>query len=165
MEASRLNEQIIKAIRTIAEQAINKAGFDKTRNGQILKQNKNNTYKVKIDGIDYDNIPSYGDQTFIKGDVVKICIPNNQPSQMYIIPMGGDGGTPPPTPTESDKTFVYEQQTTFDSWRVVHNLGKYPSVSIVSYSGNEVVGDVQYINENECILTFSVGVNGKAYFN
>ena len=67
--------------------------------------------------------------------------------------------------TSSDKTFIYPQSAPSDTWMVTHNLNKYPSVSIVDSADTVVYGDVNYINENELIITFTSEFSGKAFLN
>jgi hypothetical protein len=62
-------------------------------------------------------------------------------------------------------TYVYTQGTPSASWSVLHNMNKYPSVTIIDSSGNEVVGEVTYNTLNACTITFSSGFSGTAYFN
>ena len=77
---------IISSIKTIAESLIAKAGFDKTRTGSIVGRNEiTNTYSVKIDGHIYNNVRTVNDFTYNVGDTVKVSIPCNQASQMYIM--------------------------------------------------------------------------------
>jgi hypothetical protein len=77
---------IISSIKTIAESLIAKAGFDKTRTGNIVGRNEiTNTYSVKIDGHVYNNVRTVNDFTYNVGDTVKVSIPCNQASQMYIM--------------------------------------------------------------------------------
>lgn len=64
-----------------------------------------------------------------------------------------------------DKHFVYNQIAALATWNVTHNLDKYPSVSIVDSGNNWVVGDVEYINENQLTITFNSAFSGKAYLN
>ena len=65
----------------------------------------------------------------------------------------------------SAQTYVYEQSVAASSWTIQHNLGRYPAVTVVDTAGTEVVGDVQYINENQIILNFRVTFSGTAYLN
>ena len=75
----------VQSIKTIAESLIQKAGFDKTRSGKIVGVNTlTNTYSVRIDGYTYNNVRVVDDSTYNVGDTVKVNIPCNQPSQMYI---------------------------------------------------------------------------------
>lgn len=62
-------------------------------------------------------------------------------------------------------TFTFTQVTPADTWTIVHNLGKYPSVTIVDNSGNVIDGSVTYTNANQIICEFSPAFSGKAYLN
>lgn len=73
---------------------------------------------------------------------------------------GGGGGSVSSTPS-----FTYTQGSASDEWTIEHNLGKYPSVTIVDSGGNVVVGDVQYLSTNEISISFAGAFSGKAYLN
>lgn len=80
-----MNNAFVQSMKTIAESVIHKAGFDKTRSGKIVAKNQlTNTYGVKIDGNVYNNVRVANDATYNVGDTVKVNMPCNQPSQMYI---------------------------------------------------------------------------------
>lgn len=70
-----------------------------------------------------------------------------------------------PPPPVGDKTYVHDQQTASLTWVVDHNLGKYPSVTVVDTSGNEFTSDVFYNSLNQLTITHSVAFSGKAYCN
>ena len=75
----------IKSIQTIAKSLVDNAGYDKTRSGQIVGVNSiTNTYSVKIDGQIYPNVRTVNDLTYNIHDIVKVVIPCNQATQMYI---------------------------------------------------------------------------------
>ena len=77
--------QIIQSIKTIAQSLVDNAGYDKTRGGLIVGVNTiTNTYSVKVDGITYPIVRAVDDATYNIGDVVKVIIPCNQATQMYI---------------------------------------------------------------------------------
>lgn len=65
----------------------------------------------------------------------------------------------------SDLTYVYKQLSPAASWTITHNLGKYPSVSVADSAGNTVIGEVNYVNENSLVVTFSAQFAGVAYLN
>lgn len=67
--------------------------------------------------------------------------------------------------TEGDKHYVYIQRSASDSWDIVHNLNKYPSVTVVDSANNIVVGEVNYISLNEVIIKFIGTFSGKAFLN
>ena len=68
-------------------------------------------------------------------------------------------------PITGDKNFVYEQATPSDVWRVLHNLNKRPSITVVDSAENVVVGAYEYLDNNRVILKFNSAFIGKAYFN
>ena len=77
--------QIIQSIKTIAQSLVDNAGYDKTRGGFIVGVNTvTNTYSVKVDGVTYPIVRAVDDATYHIGDVVKVVIPCNQATQMYI---------------------------------------------------------------------------------
>lgn len=81
----KINDALTRTITTIVEGLIKKAGFNRTRSGQIVGINpQTNTYSVRIDGQIYPNVPVNGNGSFKVGDITKVYIPNNQPSQMYM---------------------------------------------------------------------------------
>lgn len=64
-----------------------------------------------------------------------------------------------------DKNYFYTQNIASDTWVIRHNLNKYPSVTVVSSSGDEVLGDVHYDDVNQVTLTFKGAFKGKATLN
>ena len=81
-----INDTLLQTIKTLIQQEIKNAPFDKTRQALILLNNSDGTYKIRLDGNEYDNIPSYPSSTSILvGSVVKVIIPNNQYSQMFLL--------------------------------------------------------------------------------
>jgi hypothetical protein len=65
----------------------------------------------------------------------------------------------------SDKSYVHIQKTASESWDIVHNLNKYPSITIVDSANNIVVGDIIYKNLNEVNVKFIGVFSGKAFLN
>ena len=64
-----------------------------------------------------------------------------------------------------DAFFPFVQTVASATWVVVHNLGKFPSVSVVDSSGHLVVGDVQHNSNNSLTIRFSAAFAGTAYLN
>ena len=79
-----MSNSFIESIKTMINTKIENAGYDKTRNGQIVKVNNDNTYSVQIGGWTYPNVMTVDDIVYNLYDVVKVVIPCNQPSQMFI---------------------------------------------------------------------------------
>lgn len=67
--------------------------------------------------------------------------------------------------TAQDRNFVFTQAIPADVWVVNHNLGKFPSVTVVDSDGQRVIGGEQHISVNQVVLSFSAGFSGKAYCN
>ena len=64
-----------------------------------------------------------------------------------------------------DKNFVYTQLVASAVWNVQHNLDKLPSVSIVNDDNVQVFASVEYVDNNNLIITFTAPFSGKAYMN
>lgn len=54
------------------------------------------------------------------------------------------------------KPIKYELNEEKTTWNIKHDLNKYPSVTVTDSNGNTVVPDVQYIDANNILITFSV---------
>lgn len=61
--------------------------------------------------------------------------------------------------------YVHTQSTASAIWTINHNLGKYPSVTIVDSAKNEVFGDVEYTSVNSVKLNFTAAFSGQAFLN
>lgn len=62
-------------------------------------------------------------------------------------------------------TFTHIQIAPSKIWSINHNLNKRPSVTIVDSAGSVVIGDVQYIDDNNIKITFSSAFSGNVYLN
>lgn len=101
------------------------------------------------------------------GDTVNVSVSQQTASGVSVVkqPTGavsitgviGGGG---------DANYVHTQGSPSATWNIQHNLGKKPSVVVVSSLDNIVHGDVQYVDNNNVTITFESGAfSGKAYFN
>ena len=64
-----------------------------------------------------------------------------------------------------DKNYVHEQTISSNEWVIIHNLNKYPAVTIIDSAGDEVVGEVKYDSTNQITITFVSAFKGKATLN
>ena len=82
-------------------------------------------------------------------------------------PMGPQGpkGDPGPMGPPGDTHYTHIQAVASDTWVIDHNLGKYPSVSVVDSANDEVEGSVNHVNPMRVILVFSAPFSGKAFLN
>jgi hypothetical protein len=65
----------------------------------------------------------------------------------------------------NNDTFTHTQLSSQSTWVVKHNLNKMPSVTIVDSADNVVIGEVEYIDSNNIIISFSGAFSGCAYIN
>lgn len=66
---------------------------------------------------------------------------------------------------EGDLNFTYTQTSPSAEWTITHNLGKFPSVSVTDSGGSKWQTEVEYVDENTCVVRFSAAFSGKAYLN
>lgn len=66
---------------------------------------------------------------------------------------------------DTDKHYAHTQSVASATWSVNHNLGKYPSVTVVLSTGQKGYGDVTYVDENNLTISFKGAESGKAYMN
>ena len=64
-----------------------------------------------------------------------------------------------------DLHFTYVQGVPSTSWNIQHNLGKFPSITVIDSAGTVVTGQYTYNNINNVTLTFSALFAGTAYLN
>lgn len=65
----------------------------------------------------------------------------------------------------SAKTTSFTQTTPSATWTIVHNLGRFPSVTVVDSAGSEIHGAVLYVDSNNVTISFSAATAGSAYLN
>ena len=64
-----------------------------------------------------------------------------------------------------DKNYKHTQIQASKTWNINHNLKKIPSVTVIDSGGNEVIGDVKHLSENELTISFSYEFSGSAILN
>ena len=80
-----VSKLIQDAIKTICEQAVSGAPYDKTRGGVIRGEGSvPNTYNVQVDGVVYTNVKTTGGISPNINDTVTVIFPTNNSSQMVI---------------------------------------------------------------------------------
>lgn len=70
-----------------------------------------------------------------------------------------------PDPEASGSAHTHTQGVSADSWTIQHNMGKYPSVTVVDSAGTQVNGIVEYSSENTVKVSFTAPFSGTAYLN
>ncbi len=69
------------------------------------------------------------------------------------------------TEDEKDLHLVYIQSSAATVWTIQHNLGKNPSVRIEDATGADIVGLIDYVDNNNLVITFEIAIEGTAYLN
>jgi len=62
-------------------------------------------------------------------------------------------------------TYTHDQSIPSATWTIAHNLGRYPSVTVVTSAGDTVLGSVRYDSADQITLTFAGAFAGKAHLN
>ena len=79
------NNSFLQAIKILIKESVNSAPYNRTKQAMIVSNNGDNTYDIRFDGKLYTNIISYPNTRSLPlKHIVKVIIPNNQASQMYI---------------------------------------------------------------------------------
>ena len=73
-------------------------------------------------------------------------------------PGGGAGG--------SDASFIYDGTgAPSTTWTVIHNLGKFPAVTVVDTGNSVIIPNIHYDSVNQVTITFANATSGKAYLS
>jgi len=82
--------------------------------------------------------------------------------------VSGTGGSGPGgdiTVIINTSTFIFTQAVAATVWNINHSLCKFPSVTVVDTGDTVVVGQVEYIDNENVRVTFNSAFSGKAYLN
>lgn len=149
---------------------------------------KTNTCVMSING--KNNTVQYYGAIPVIGNIYRVFVPNGNMSNGFVI-VPGDVDKPTETGDYnnlmnlpsindvelkgnktaaeigiiSDRTFVYEQSTDAATWRIPHNMDKYPAVTVKDADGDIAIGELDYIDVNNVKITFSTPISGTAYLN
>tara|TARA_R110001583_G_scaffold186373_1_gene347077 strand:+ start:523 stop:780 length:258 start_codon:yes stop_codon:yes gene_type:complete len=70
----------------------------------------------------------------------------------------------------SNVTYTFSQSSAANTWTITHNLGRFPSVTVVDSANTIINGSVTYNSVNQLTVTFfsegaGLAISGKAYLN
>ena len=156
---------------------------EKIANSLATNYNETSTYEVGDFVVYKENV--YKCKTFItqgevfdidKWEYVCIYVPTsidsgdynlltNKPSINGVVLTGNKTSEDLGIISGDDLHYTHSQEVPSNTWTITHNLGKYPSITVVSDIGIEVVGDYEYVDLNNVVLTFNGIFSGKAYLN
>lgn len=83
-------DSLLDGIKHLISESLEAAPFDRVKNGKVLYKNDDGTYGVLIEERVYTAIALF-DSGFIPGSVVKVLIPQNNYSDVFIINTCGSG--------------------------------------------------------------------------
>lgn len=133
-------------------------------------ENTNEVLEVEVndDPYEIDVIEEEGEEVAVEENSERVYfkdynILDNKPSLNHVTLEGdkslGDLGI------VNDKNYIHLQNTASNTWTINHNLNKYPAITVVDSAGNEVVGDIEYIDANNLRIIFRGAFKGKATLN
>ena len=61
--------------------------------------------------------------------------------------------------------YTYVQNSPAILWRIVHNLNFYPNITVIDSGGSQIEGEVNYLDSNSLVLTFTSAFSGHAYLS
>jgi hypothetical protein len=78
---------------------------------------------------------------------------------------GAPGPPGPPGPEGQQTTYTFTQLAPVHLWDIVHNLNRYPSVTVIDSGGSEILPTIIYLDDDHIQLSFDNITSGKAYLN
>ena len=130
---------------------------------------------IVVDNITTDIIEiSDGDVIVVTDEVVTIIeegiqgpegIPGPQGLQGIQGPKGDRGEQGLPGSGSAQETYEHVQSVASAQWIIDHNLNRFPSVTVVTSSGDEVDCGVRYDSANRITILSNSAFGGKAYLN
>lgn len=97
----------------------------------------------------------YGDTLGVEGEPG----PKGDPGEPG--PAGPEGPAGPP----GGASYIHDQIAVADQWVIEHNLGRYPSVTVVDSGDTVVFPDVHYDSANQVTIMFGSSTSGKVYLS
>ena len=153
-----------KAFTSITTVIVSKFAFGDTNTSENILLNM---VGQEVTITDIDNPNNFGAYTLDSATVL------SSDSNFYTLALFNTGGAGNivyeqfyvMTSKKGDLSFVHEQTNASNTWVVNHNLGKKPSVTIVTTTDTTVIGEITYNNENKLTINLSSANSGKAYLN
>jgi hypothetical protein len=74
-------------------------------------------------------------------------------------------GPPGSGAAAGDKTYLHVQGVADTVWTITHSLGKYPAVTALDSTREQIEGEVDYVDLNTVTVTFAGALSGSATLN
>lgn len=150
--ASEIVNALLDGIHYLIEKAINNAPYDKVKNAKITSSHANGAYDVLVDDKTY-TLKTLGNSQLNIGDIVKVLIPQNNYSDMFILNTGEGGGGSIDTepPIQIKELWVGDASTTGVNLDLSDNLDNYPIL---------IMG-TGYVGQNNYAISISLAYAGQ----
>tara|TARA_R100000951_G_scaffold52254_2_gene43966 strand:+ start:1341 stop:2024 length:684 start_codon:yes stop_codon:yes gene_type:complete len=153
-----------KTFTSITSVIVSKFAFGETNTAENILLNM---VGQEITITDIDNPNNFGAYTL---DSATVLSSDNNFYTLALFNTGGAGNIVfeqfyVMTSKKGDLSFVYTQTNASNEWVITHNLGKRPSVTIVTTTDTTVIGEVTYNNDNKLTINLTSANSGKAYLN
>lgn len=129
--------------------------------------NVRGVYSDAIDYVENDLVEFNGSAYFCTEPTTQGQSPGTNPEKWALFVSKGNKGDKgdkgEPGPPGMSYSYEHVQIMPSTVWTVSHNMSKYPGVTIVDSAGTKVIGDIQYVDQNTCLLQFTTAFSGKAY--
>ena len=98
-----------------------------------------------------------GQQVFVESNQTLYILKGTTNADWEEVGAGGNAS--------GDKSFEFSPTSPELMWVVQHDLGKYPSVTVLNTSNEVVECYVNHTDKNKAVLTFNIAFEGTAIFN
>lgn len=118
-------------------------------------KNLRGSYRICTTLIERNSIPTdnlkFGMQVFVQEDEKKYILESDLITWTEVV------NVPP--------EHMHNQIIGAAIWNINHNLNKFPTVTVTDSGNNVIVGDIQYVDSNNVIVSFTGSFSGKAYLS
>lgn len=100
------------------------------------------------------------DTVVVTDDVTQVIVTDSGATVIAVAQQGVRGPQGPSGDLNFKQNFTNQSSVT-----VAHTLGKFPSVTVIDSSEDEVIGDVRYIDLNTLTVSFAASFSGSVLCN
>ncbi len=105
-------------------------------------------------------------EVVVLGDEQQTVIREEVPvTEVLAVALQGPPGPQGPPGGGAGATYTHIQTLPSSVWTVAHNLGRYPSITVVDNLGAALIADVRYLDDAIAQISHSVPLIGRAYCN
>ncbi|KZK31513.1 hypothetical protein A4F85_01895 [Delftia sp. GW456-R20] len=95
----------------------------------------------------------------------EILVEQAEDIEILAVAEQGPPGIQGPPGGGAGATYTHTQSSLATVWTIAHNLGRYPSITVVDNLGGQLYPDVRYLDADIVQITHSVPLTGRAFCN